>query len=113
MVVEILYSEKDIKKIMKKKFSMFILWMIKEKPDTGYGLVKRLEDENIKLTYSQLYPLLNSLHKKGYLKKTQHYQGKRKSYTYSITTKGEECFEKIKKMISPTMRNFCKFLIKR
>ncbi|MCC7552233.1 PadR family transcriptional regulator [Candidatus Micrarchaeota archaeon] len=113
MVVEIIYSEKNIKKIMKKKFSIFILWMIKEKADTGYGLVKRLEDENIRLTCSQLYPLLNSLNKKGYLKKVQKHQGKRKSYIYSITISGEKCFKNIRKMVSPTMKKFCKFLIKR
>lgn len=111
MVMTFVYSEKGLKEFFKKKFSIFILWMLKEKPDTGYNLIKRIEKENVKLTYSQLYPLLNSLHKKGYLKKTLQKKGKRKSYIYSITKKGEDCFIEIKKMMTPTGKKFCKFLL--
>ncbi len=112
MIMDVLGSEKNIKKVFKKKFSIFILWMIKEKQDTGYGLVKRLNEEKININYSQLYPLLNTLNKKGYIEKIPANKGKRMRYIYKITKEGNQCFTQIKDMVTPSVKRFIKFLIK-
>ncbi|MFA5382652.1 MAG: PadR family transcriptional regulator, partial [Candidatus Micrarchaeia archaeon] len=74
--------------------------------------IKRLHKENIKITYSQLYPLLNSLHKKGYIKKIEDKKNKRKKYIYKITKEGEECFRNVRKLITPTLEKYMLFLLK-
>jgi DNA-binding PadR family transcriptional regulator len=60
----------------------------------GYKIKKHMETNyEVKLRHGALYPLLNALEQKGYLKSQKQQQGGRTRKVYAITKKGEEYIE--------------------
>ncbi len=49
---------------------------------------------------SMIYPVLHGLERKGLIKGTWEYHGKRKVKYYEITSEGKESLERIKKLVS-------------
>jgi DNA-binding PadR family transcriptional regulator len=60
----------------------------------GYKIKKQVETKyEVKLRHGALYPLLNALEKKGFLKSQQQRQGGRTRKVYTITEKGRGYIE--------------------
>jgi DNA-binding PadR family transcriptional regulator len=60
----------------------------------GYKIKKQVETEfSVKLRHSALYPLLNSLNRKGFLTSKKQQQKGRTRKVYAITEKGQEYIE--------------------
>jgi DNA-binding PadR family transcriptional regulator len=60
----------------------------------GYKIKKQVETNyEVKLRHGALYPLLNTLEQKGFLKSQKQQQGGRTRKVYTITKKGEEYIE--------------------
>jgi DNA-binding PadR family transcriptional regulator len=60
----------------------------------GYKIKKQVEaNYDVKLRHGALYPLLNTLEQKGFLKSQKQQQGGRTRKVYAITKKGEEYIE--------------------
>jgi DNA-binding PadR family transcriptional regulator len=60
----------------------------------GYKIKKQVEaNYDVKLRHGALYPLLNALEQKGFLKSQKQQQGGRTRKVYAITKKGEEYIE--------------------
>jgi DNA-binding PadR family transcriptional regulator len=60
----------------------------------GYKIKKQVETKyEVKLRHGALYPLLNTLEQKGFLKSQKQQQGGRTRKVYTITKKGEEYIE--------------------
>jgi DNA-binding PadR family transcriptional regulator len=60
----------------------------------GYKIKKQIETNyEVKLRHGALYPLLNALEQKGFLKSQQQRQGGRTRKVYTITEKGREYIE--------------------
>jgi DNA-binding PadR family transcriptional regulator len=60
----------------------------------GYKIKKQVETNyEVKLRHGALYPLLNALEQKGFLKSQKQQQGGRTRKVYAITEKGEEYIE--------------------
>jgi DNA-binding PadR family transcriptional regulator len=60
----------------------------------GYKIKKQVETKyEVKLRHGALYPLLNALEQKGFLKSQQQRQGGRTRKVYTITEKGRGYIE--------------------
>ncbi|MGB9756462.1 MAG: PadR family transcriptional regulator, partial [Candidatus Bathyarchaeales archaeon] len=60
----------------------------------GYKIKKQVETNyEVKLRHGALYPLLNALEQKGFLKSQKQRQGGRTRKVYTITEKGREYVE--------------------
>jgi len=91
--------EEDFKKeivqhIVKNLLDIQILRLIDAEPMWGYKIKKEVETKfGIKLRHGTLYPLLNSLEKKGFLKSQKQQQLGRTQKVYTITEKGRKYIE--------------------
>jgi len=79
--------------------NLMLLGLLKDGPKHGYEIIK-LVDEVISaftgISPKSIYYPLKELEKKGFVKKTVGRSGKRpEKYTYKITKKGEEEFERL------------------
>jgi DNA-binding PadR family transcriptional regulator len=60
----------------------------------GYKIKKQVETNyEVKLRHGALYPLLNALEQKGFLKSQKQQKGGRTRKVYTITEKGREYIE--------------------
>ena len=73
------------------KFNTLLL--LKRGPVHGYELMKELERELGKVSTSQVYPFLNELERKGYVKVEE--RGARDKKVYSLTNKGRELVKEL------------------
>ncbi len=65
--------------------------MVQAQPTWGYKIKKKVEkDFQIKLRHGALYPMLNSLERKGFLTSQKQTQGGRARKVYSITKEGKK-----------------------
>ncbi len=68
--------------------------IIEANPTWGYQIKKQVEAKlGTKVRHGALYPLLNSLERKGFLTSELQLQGKRRRKIYSATRKGQEYIE--------------------
>ena len=85
---------------IQKGFMLFmVLMVLSAKPRHGYGIMKDIEGATLgmmKPTAGGLYPALDKLEKKGYVKgKWTPSKGKRKMREYEITTPGRNLLVKL------------------
>lgn len=60
----------------------------------GYKIIRHVEEEySVKLRHGALYPLLNDLQKKGYVRGHKEAKGGRIRKVYTITSKGIQLVE--------------------
>jgi DNA-binding PadR family transcriptional regulator len=72
----------------------------------GYKIKKQVETKyEVKLRHGALYPLLNILEQKGFLKSQQQRQGGRTRKVYTITKKGEEYIEAYNTILKEQIQN--------
>ena len=102
--------------IGREKFSIFLLWMISKKGQHGYEIIKTMNDDR-GIPYfpaSKIYPILNDLHKKGFITQEKKMQGKRVKKIYTITAKGRQALNKAREHIknSPLLRQYVEDMLK-
>jgi len=92
-MTEILRKE-IVQRITKNLLDIQILRLVQTQPMWGYKIKKHAETKfDVKLRHGALYPLLNSMEQKGFLKSQKQQQGGRTRKVYAITGKGEEYVE--------------------
>src|SRR4030066_1229740 len=80
-----------VQRIIKNLLDIQLLRMVQAQPLWGYKIKKKVEANfHIKLRHGALYPMLNSLEKKGFLTSQKQTQGGRARKIYSITKEGKE-----------------------
>jgi PadR family transcriptional regulator PadR len=85
------YQKQLVQRIIKNLLDIQLLRMVQAQPQWGYKIKKKVETNfNIKLRHGALYPMLNSLEKKGFLTSQKQTKGGRARKIYTITTKGNE-----------------------
>ncbi|MBT0159495.1 PadR family transcriptional regulator [Candidatus Bathyarchaeota archaeon A05DMB-2] len=85
------YRKEIVRRIVKNMLDIQILRMVQTQPLWGYKIKKKAEaDFHIKIRHGALYPLLNSLERKGLLTSETEHQTGRARKVYNITTKGRE-----------------------
>ncbi|MGB9719681.1 MAG: PadR family transcriptional regulator [Candidatus Anstonellales archaeon] len=93
-------------KFMIKKFlAVFILWMLKKKEMYGYEIIKTLQNEGMhRATPSNVYPILNNMEKKGYVKVAEKMEGKRRKKYYKASAKGKATLKACKRWFIKGMK---------
>ena len=84
------YKKEIVQHIIRNFLDIQLLRIVQAQPTWGYQIKKQVEtDFNIKLRHGALYPTLNSLEQKGFLKCTKQQKGGRVRKVYTITENGK------------------------
>jgi PadR family transcriptional regulator PadR len=84
------FKKELVQRITKNLLDIQLLRLIQIQPLWGYKIKKQIETQfQVKLRHGALYPMLNSLEKKGFLTSQKQQQGGRARKVYTITKKGE------------------------
>jgi PadR family transcriptional regulator PadR len=84
------YKKEIVQRIIRNLLDIQLLRIVQAQPTWGYKIKKQMEANfNIKLRHGALYPALNSLEKKGFLKRTTQKKGMRPRKVYRITENGK------------------------
>jgi len=87
-------EEEIVQRIIRNFLDIQILRLIQTQPMWGYTILKKIETKyGIKIRHGALYPLLNSLKAKGFLKSKKEVKKGRIRKIYEITPKGNQLIE--------------------
>ena len=86
------YREELVQRITKNLLDIQLLRLIQAQPSIwGYRIKKKVEaDFKVKLRHGALYPMLNSLERRGFLSSQKQQQGGRARKVYTITKEGKQ-----------------------
>ena len=85
------YRKEIVQRIIKNLLNIQLLRMVQTQPLWGYKIKKKIETNfHIKLRHGALYPMLNSLEQKGFLKSQKQTKGGRARKVYTITKSGRK-----------------------
>jgi PadR family transcriptional regulator PadR len=85
------YRKQLVHRIIKNLLDIQLLRMVQVQPQWGYRIKKKVETKfRMKLRHGALYPMLNSLEKKGFLTSQKQTEDGRARKIYTITKKGVE-----------------------
>jgi len=105
--------ERDlVKAIIRGMSRSIILWLVNQKPMSGYSIVKemkRLTGQNIHSGI--VYPLLYELEENGLIVGEWSQKGRRRIKHYTITEKGKKLLNKIKELFEMPVKEVLKDLI--
>jgi DNA-binding PadR family transcriptional regulator len=83
------FREEIVQRVFRNFLDIMVLRLVQREPMWGYRIIKHAEEGyGVTLRHGALYPLLNSLEKKGFLKSQKVAQGGRVRKVYEITSKG-------------------------
>ncbi len=89
-----------------------ILWLVNQKPMSGYEVVKELERSTGQhLTSGLIYPLLYELEKDGFIVGEWTQKGRRRTKYYSITPNGTELLNRLRVLFEMPLRDALKDFI--
>ncbi len=82
-----------------------ILWLVNQKPMSGYEVVKELKRSTGQhLTSGLIYPLLYELEKDGFIVGEWAQKGRRHTKYYSITPSGTELLNRLRVLFEMPLR---------
>lgn len=85
------HQKELVQRIVKNLLDIQLLRMVQVQPLWGYIIKKKVESNfQIKLRHGALYPMLNSLERKGFLTSQKEIQSGRIRKVYTITKDGKE-----------------------
>ena len=88
------FKKEIVQRITRNLLDIQILRLLNTEPMWGYKIKKQVETKyEVKLRHGALYPLLNTLEQKSFLKSQKQQKGGRTRKVYTITKKGEEYIE--------------------
>jgi DNA-binding PadR family transcriptional regulator len=88
------FEEGIVQRIVRNFIDIQVLRLIQTEPMWGYMILKKIEAMfGIKVRHGALYPLLNSLEAKGFLKGRREVKKGRIRKIYQITRKGNQLIE--------------------
>lgn len=105
--------ERDLVKATIRGFSrVIILWLLSRKPMSGYAITKELRNiTGWSMTVGVVYPLLYDLAEMGLIHGEWHQRGRRRVKVYSVTEKGCELLNSVKKLLKMPVRELIKDLL--
>jgi DNA-binding PadR family transcriptional regulator len=90
-----------VRKVMRMKHTVMVLWIIGRGSAHGYAIMKDLNAMGMGyIKASRIYPLLSSMAKEGLVSRGK----KGRKICYSITAKGAKCLEAAKGFMAHGMR---------
>jgi PadR family transcriptional regulator PadR len=86
-----IFMKQIVQRMTRNFLDVLILRLIQTEPMWGYKIIKKTERLfGIKLRHGALYPLLNSMEAKGYVRSKKTTKGGRVRKVYEITSKGTQ-----------------------
>jgi PadR family transcriptional regulator PadR len=83
------FKEEIVQRIFRNFLDIMVLRLVQRESMWGYRIIKHVKEEHgVKLRHGALYPLLNRLERKGYLRSRREAKGGRIRKIYEITSKG-------------------------
>jgi DNA-binding PadR family transcriptional regulator len=84
------YKKEIVQHIIRNLLDIQLLRIIQAEPTWGYKIKKQVEtDFNIKLRHGALYPTLNELESKGFVKSKKQHEDGRARKVYTVTENGK------------------------
>jgi PadR family transcriptional regulator PadR len=94
------YRKELVQRITRNLLDIQLLRLVQAQPLWGYRIKKKVEtDFQVKLRHGALYPMLNSLEKRGFLTSQKQQQGGRARKVYTITKKGRKFLQAYHKIL--------------
>jgi PadR family transcriptional regulator PadR len=85
------YRKVIVQRIIKNLLDVQLLRMVQAQPLWGYMIKKKVETNfHVKLRHGALYPMLNSLERKGFLTSQKQTKDGRARKVYTITKNGKK-----------------------
>ncbi|MCW3988224.1 MAG: PadR family transcriptional regulator [Candidatus Bathyarchaeota archaeon] len=83
------FKKEIVQHIFRNLLDIMVLRLLRRDPMWGYKMIKIVEEKyGIKLRHGALYPLLNNLERKGFLRSKKETKRGRVRKVYEITSKG-------------------------
>jgi PadR family transcriptional regulator PadR len=83
------FKEEIVQRVFRNFLDVMVLRLVRGEPMWGYRIIKHAEEKyGVTLRHGAIYPLLNSLEKKGFLASRREATGGRVRKVYEITSKG-------------------------
>ncbi|MCK4633454.1 helix-turn-helix transcriptional regulator [Candidatus Bathyarchaeota archaeon] len=83
------FKKEIVRHIFRNLLDIMVLKLVRADPMWGYKMIKIVEEKyEIKLRHGALYPLLNNLERKGFLRSKKETKKGRVRKIYEITSKG-------------------------
>jgi len=107
-------EEEDIVRAITRGFSRaIILWLISQKPMSGYTVVQEIGNLTGQKFHARIvYPLLYELEKGGFVSGEWTQKGKRHIKYYSITEKGTQMLNQLRKRFEMPVKEVLKDFIR-
>src|SRR3990170_258147 len=94
------YRKEIVQRITRNLLDIQLLRLVQAQPLWGYRIKKKVEtDFQVKLRHGALYPMLNSLEKRGFLTSQKQQQGGRARKVYTITKNGRKFLQAYYKIL--------------
>jgi len=94
------YRKELVQRITRNLLDIQLLRLVQAQPLWGYRIKKKVEtDFQVKLRHGALYPMLNSLEKRGFLTSQKQQQGGRARKVYTITKNGRKFLQAYHKIL--------------
>ena len=94
------YRKEIVQRITRNLLDIQLLRLVQAQPLWGYRIKKKVEtDFQVKLRHGALYPMLNSLEKRGFLTSQKQQQGGRARKVYTITKNGRKLLQAYYKIL--------------
>ena len=85
------FRKQIVRRITRNFLDILILRLIQTEPMWGYKIIKKTERLfGVKIRHGALYPLLNSMESKGFVRSKKTSKGGRVRKVYEITSKGTQ-----------------------
>jgi DNA-binding PadR family transcriptional regulator len=107
-------AERDLVRATVRGFSRaVILWLVNQKPMSGYRIVKEIERLTGQEFHSGIvYPLLYELEKRGFIAGEWTQKGRRRIKYYSITENGTKLLNRLRELFEMPVKEVLKDLIR-
>lgn len=100
------FKKEIVQRIFRNFLDIMILKLIQREPMWGYKIIKHVgEDYGIRLRHGALYPLLNNMEKKGYLRSRKEAMGGRVRKVYEITSRGIQLVDACNEFLKEQMHS--------
>jgi len=100
------FKKEIVQRITRNLLDIQILRLLNTEPMWGYKIKKQVETKyEVKLRHGALYPLLNALEQKGFLKSQKQQKGGRTRKVYTITEKGKTYVQTYQNIIKEQIQN--------
>ena len=88
------FRKQLVQRFSRNFLDIHILRLIQKKPMWGYKIIKKTQELlGVKLRHGAVYPLLNSLETRGFLRSRKEVKGRRVRKIYEITSRGIQLTE--------------------